>query len=278
MARMLVDCYNLRTLVQQAGMPQSEQELREEMVRIGRMMSDRGWIAASDGNISARLPGGRILVTPAGACKGMLVAGNPIVCNLDGKKVDGEGKPSSEIHMHLTIYQMREDVSAVVHAHPPTSTGFAAAGRDLNLGLLPEVIVGLGSVPLAPYGTPGTPALGESLLPYVERHDAVLLANHGAVAWGQDLMQAFFRMEKVEHFARVTLVAELLGGGRALPRREIERLFAARDRYGIQSRTRFEPGSPLAAEDLPDPAEKIQMTRDQLLTLIDEALKVRGVY
>ncbi len=166
----------------------------------------------------------------------------------------------------------------MVHAHPPTSTGFAAAGRELNLGLLPEVIIGLGSVPLAPYGTPGTPALGESLLPYVEQHDAVLLANHGAVTWGEELMQAYFRMEKVEHFAQITLVAELLGGARALPRREIETLFAARARYGIKSRTRFEAGRPMAAEDQPVASEKIQMTREQLLELIDEALKVRGVY
>ena len=259
-------------------MPQTEQQLRQEIVRIGRMMSEKGWIAASDGNVSARMPGRRVLVTPAGACKGMLAEDDAIVCGLDGKKLEGKGQPSSELHMHLTIYTMREDVNAVVHAHPPVATGFAAAGRDLSLGLLPEVIVGLGSVPLAPYGTPGTPALGESLLPYVERHDAALLANHGAVAWGNDLLQAYFRLDKVEHFARVTLVAELLGGARALPRREIEKLFAARDRYGIKSRTRFEPGNPMAAEDQPEEAEKLQMTREQLLALIDEALKVRGVY
>lgn len=259
-------------------MPHTEMQLRRDMVRIGRMMSEKGWIAACDGNLSARLPGDRILVTPAGACKGMLEEDDPIVCGLDGLKIEGKGRPTSEILMHLTIYRMREDVSAIVHAHPPVSTGFAAAGRELNLGLLPEVIVGLGSVPLAPYGTPGTPALGESLLPFVEQHDAVLLANHGAVAWGEDLMQAFFGMDKVEHFARVTLVAELLGGARALPRREIETLFAARQRYGIKSRTRFEQGSPLAAEDQPDPGEKLQITREQLLALIEEALKVRGVY
>jgi L-fuculose-phosphate aldolase len=259
-------------------MLETEQQLRQDMVRIGRMMSERGWIAACDGNLSARLADDRILITPSGACKGLLQEDDPIVCGMDGARIQGNGKPSSEIHMHLTIYRMRGDVSAVVHAHPPTSTGFAAAGRALNIGLLPEVIVGLGSVPLAAYGTPGTPALGESLLPYIDRHDAVLLANHGAVAWGDDLMQAFFRMDKVEHFAHIALVAELLGGGRALPRREIEKLFAARARYGIESRTRFEPGNPLAAEDLPDAAEKIQMTREQLLALIDEALKVRGVY
>jgi L-fuculose-phosphate aldolase len=259
-------------------MQQTEQQLRQEMVRIGRMMSEKGWIAACDGNLSARLPGDRVLVTPAGACKGMLQEDDPIVCTLDGEKIEGKGHPTSEMHMHLTIYRMRADAGAVVHAHPPTSTGFAAAGRELNLGLLPEVIIGLGSVPLAPYGTPGTPALGESLLPYVEQHDAVLLANHGAVTWGEELMQAYFRMEKVEHFAQITLVAELLGGARALPRREIETLFAARARYGIKSRTRFETGRPMAAEDQPATSEKIQMTREQLLELIDEALKVRGVY
>lgn len=257
---------------------QPNEQLRQEMVRIGRWMLDKGWIAACDGNLSARLGDGRILVTPAGACKGLLTEEDPVVCDLDGNKLEGKGKPTTEVNMHLTVYRMRPDVRAIVHAHPPTSTGFAAAGRDLNLGLLPEVIVGLGSVPLAAYGTPGTPELGESLLPYIEHHDAVLLANHGAVAWGTDLMQAFFRMDTVEHFARITLVAELLGGARALPRREIEKLFAARERYGVKSRSLFLPGNPVAAEDQPDASEKIQMTREQLLSLIDEALKVRGVY
>lgn len=270
-------------------MPHTEAQLRQEMVRIGRMMFERGWIAACDGNLSARLPGDRILVTPAGACKGMLEEDDPVVCDLDGKTIEGKRQPTSEIHMHLTIYRMREDACAVAHAHPPVCTGFAAAGRDLNLGLLPEVIVGLGSVPLAPYGTPGTPALGESLLPFLEQHDAALLANHGAVAWGESLMQAFFRLDKMEHFARITLVAEMLGGARALPREEIAKLFAARERYGIKSRTQFRPGSPLSAEDQAaaehqrdaedqtDPSEKIQMTRQQIAALIDEALKVRGV-
>jgi L-fuculose-phosphate aldolase len=170
-----------------------------------------------------------------------------------------------------------------VHAHPPVATGFAVAGRELNLGLLPEVIVGLGSVPLAEYGTPGTPALSQGMLPYLGKYDALLLANHGAVAWGETVFQAFFRMEKVEHFARVTLVAELLGGARALPRAEIEKLFAARARYGVKSQSRFEPGCPLSAEDIPEKntphaEERFSLTREQLTAIIDEALKVRGVY
>lgn len=205
-------------------MPETEQQLRQDMVRIGRMMFEKGWIAAYDGNLSARLPGGRILVTPSGVCKGMLQEDDPIVCNLDGQKLEGKGQPTSEIHMHLTIYRMRKDAGGVAHAHPPVCTGFAVAGREMNLGLLAEGIGEFGSVPLAPYGTPGTPALGESLLPYLKRHEAALLSNHGAVAWGEELMQAFFRLDKVEHAARTTLVAELLGGSRALPREEIDRL------------------------------------------------------
>jgi L-fuculose-phosphate aldolase len=259
-------------------MPQTEQQLREDIVRIGRLMFEKDWIAASDGNITARLPDGRILATPAGVCKGMLEIQDLIVCDLEGQKVGGHRAPTSEMGMHLTVYRMRPDVLAVVHAHPPVATGFAVAGRELNLGLLPEVIVGLGSVPLAEYGTPGTPALSEGMLPYLDKYDALLLANHGAVAWGETVMQAFFRMEKVEHFARVTLVAELLGGARALPRAEIEKLFAARTRYGVKSQSRFEPGCPMAAEDMPHAEERFSLTREQLIAIIDEALKVRGVY
>jgi L-fuculose-phosphate aldolase len=169
-------------------------------------------------------------------------------------------------------------VRAVVHAHPPTATGFAVAGRALNLGVLPEVIICLGSVPLAEYGLPGTPAFAEGMLPYIPKYDAMLLANHGAVAYGADVMRAFFRLDTVEHFARIALVAEMLGGARALPRVEIQKLFDARPRYGVQSQNRFEPGWPLAAEDLPEPSEKHEVTREQLLAIIDEALKVRDIF
>jgi L-fuculose-phosphate aldolase len=149
---------------------------------------------------------------------------------------------------------------------------------------LPEVIIKLGSVPLADYGLPGTPALTEGMLPYIPKYEALLMANHGAVSYGEDLMQAYFRMEMVEHFARITLVAELLGGAKALPRVEIQKLFQSRERYGVASRNRFEPGQPLAAEDMPDPEDrpnpkdKIEITREQLLSIVEEALKVRGVY
>jgi L-fuculose-phosphate aldolase len=258
-------------------MAKTEQQHRDDIVLIGRLMQERGWIAATDGNISIRLGPDRILCTPAGVRKGMLTPDDLIVCDMDGRKVCGERQPTTEMGMHLTIYHHRDDIHAVAHAHPPTATGFAVAGRSLNQGILPEAIVCLGFVPLADYGIPGTPALSEGMLPYVGKYDAMLLANHGAVAYGEDVFKAFSRLETVEHVSRISLVAELLGGPKVLPRVEIEKLFAARERYGVKSRNRFEPGAPLAAEDMPDPGEKFEVTRDQLLSLIDEALRVRGV-
>ena len=255
----------------------SEKQLREDIVKIGQAMFNKGWVAANDGNISIRLDDNSILTTPTGVSKGILTEEDLIVCDLQGQKLFGCRERTSEIGMHLTIYQVRPDVRAVVHAHPPVATGFAAAGRPLNVALLPEVVIGLGSVPLAEYGLPGTPALTEGMLEYVPKYDAMLLANHGVVAYGEDAFQALSRMEVVEHFARITLVAELLGGPRALPRVEVQKLFDSRPRYNVKSRNSMEAGAPLTAEDLPEPSEKIEITREQLLSIIDEALRVRGV-
>jgi len=245
---------------------------------VGRLIFDKGWIAANDGNITIRLDNGLILATPTGVCKGMMSPEDLILCDLSGEKVCGERERTSEMGMHLTIYQMRPDIRGIVHAHPPVATGFATAGRALNLGLLPEVVIRHGSIPLADYGLPGTPALTEGMLPYIPKYEALLMANHGMVSYGEDVFQAYFRMETVEHFARIALVAELLGGPKVLPRAEIQKLFDARERYGVKSNNHFEPGAPMAAEDMPEPNEKIEITREQLLSIIDEALKVRGVY
>jgi L-fuculose-phosphate aldolase len=261
-------------------MPPSEQQLREEIVRAGRMMYDRGWIAANDGNITARLDQDRILATPAGVCKGRMSPDELLVCDNEGNRISGERQRTTEMGMHVAIYSARPDVHAVVHAHPPTSTGFAVAGRALNLGLMPELIVSLGSVPLADYGLPGTPALVEGMLPYIPKFNAILLANHGAVCYGQTVAQAYARMETLEHLARIALVAELLGGPKVLPRAEVQKLFDARGRYGICVPNEFEPGNPMVAEDMPesnDKDEKLEFTRQQLLALIDEALRVRGL-
>src|SRR5581483_4021885 len=139
----------------------------------------KGWIAANDGNITIRLDDDRLLATPTGISKGLMQPEDLIVCDLNGSKLCGSRECTSELAMHLTIYQLRPDVRSVVHAHPPVATGFATAGRALNLGLLPEIVIGLGSVPLAGYGLPGTPELTDPMLPLIPRYDAILMANHG---------------------------------------------------------------------------------------------------
>jgi len=259
-------------------MSPSEQQHREDIVRIGRMMYERGWIAGADGNITLRLDSQRILSTPTGMCKGRMNPEDLIICDNEGNKISGERERSTEMAMHTAVYQTRPDIGGVVHAHPPTATGFAVAGRALNLGIMPELIVTLGSVPLAEYGLPGTYALVEGMLPFIPKFDAILLANHGAVAYGTDVFAAFARMETVEHLAKITLVAEMLGGPKVLPRVEVEKLFASRGRYSANAPNRFEPGNPITAEEMPEASEKLEITRQQLIALVDEALRVRGAY
>jgi L-fuculose-phosphate aldolase len=234
-------------------MAKTEDEHRADLVRVCRLIYEKGWVAMNDGNVSIRLEDDRILCTPTAVSKGFVELDDLIVCDMRGNKVSGNRERTSEIAMHITIYSMRPDVCSVVHAHPPVATGFATAGRALDKALLPEVIVQLGAVPLAAYGLPGSPALSDGMLPWIPHYDALLLENHGCTAYGRDVWEAFFRMEMVEHFARITFVAEMLGGARALPREEVEKLFAARQRYNVTSRANMEPGMPLVAEDLFDP-------------------------
>lgn len=251
-------------------------EHRLSICEVGRWMYEKGWVAANDGNISIRLDGGCLLATPTGISKGRMQPEDLIICSADGKKLEGKRAVTSEIAMHTTVYGMRPDVQSVVHAHPPVSTGFAVAGRALTLAILPEVIVGLGCVPLAGYGLPGTPELTEGMMPYIPKYDALLMANHGAVCYGSDVECAYYKMETLEHCARITLVAELLGGPKVLPREEVTKLFAARERYGVAARSRMEPGYPVVAEDLQPNEEKFTITRAELVSLVDEVMRTRG--
>ena len=241
-------------------MSKTEQEYREDIVRVCRLVYEKGWVAANDGNISIRLSNDCIMCTPTAVSKGMVTVDDIIVCDMAGNKMEGHRERTSEIAMHATVYSMRPDVRSVLHAHPTVATGFATAGRALDKALLPEVIVQLGAVPLASYGLPGTPALSEGMLPFIPNYDALLLENHGCTAWGRDVWEAFFRMEIVEHFARITFVAEMLGGARPLPREEVEKLFASRARYNVSSKAAMEPGMPLVAEDFSPTSE---LTRDR---------------
>jgi L-fuculose-phosphate aldolase len=258
-------------------MVKTEREYREDIVQIGKLVFQKGWVAANDGNISLRLDAERILATPTGVCKGMLHVDDLIVIDYQGNKLSGRLERTSEVAMHLKIYEMRSDIRAVVHAHPPVATGFATAGKPLNLGLLPEVVISLGCVPLADYGLPGTPALTEPMLPLIPKYDAILMANHGAVCYGEDVFKAYFRMETMEHFARIQLVAELLGGPKVLPREEVDKLLDSRTRYGVKARSAGEAGCPLAAEDLPGGEERFYVTRSELIGLVDEVLRTRGM-
>ena len=261
-------------------MPKTENELRQDIVEIGKLVYQKGWVAANDGNISIRIDADRVLCTPTGVSKGMMHVDDLIVCDMHGNKLEGRKERTSEIAMHYTIYGIRPDVRAVVHAHPPVATGFATAGKPLNLALLPEVIIGLGCVPLAGYGLPGTPALTDGMLPYIPKYDAVLLANHGAVCYSDEVYKAFFKMETMEHFARITLVAELLGGPKVLPRLEVDKLIDSRTRYGVQTRGAVDPACPLAAENTAPAASadgKISVTREELIAIVDEAIRARGL-
>jgi L-fuculose-phosphate aldolase len=211
----------------------TEIQLRETIVEVGRRLYARGYTASNDGNISTRLDDRRLLMTPKSVCKGFMSPDMMVVTDLDGKKLAGDRDPSSEMQMHLEVYRQRPDARAVVHAHPPMATGFAVAGIPLDRAVLAEVVTTLGSVPIADYATPSTKELPEAVRKYVKAHDGMLLANHGALTLGADLLAAYYKMETIEHFAHISLVARLLGGERLLSRQEVDRLQGLRGMYGI---------------------------------------------
>lgn len=204
------------------------------MVEIGRRMYDRGFVAANDGNISVCLDDSRILTTPTGVSKGFMTAASMVTVDRQGS-VLSEGKPSTELPMHLFIYGERPDVRAVVHAHPPYATGFATAGIPLDKCVLAEIIVTIGTIPLAEYGTPSTEELPGTLKPFIHSCDAFLMANHGVVTVGKDMMDAYFKMERVEHYAKILFIARALGGEKVLPKEEVEKLYDLREFYGATS-------------------------------------------
>ncbi len=210
--------------------------LRREICEVGRRVYERGYVAANDGNISARLQEDRILCTPTGVSKGFITEDMLAICNLEGEQIAGSMRISSEIRMHLEIYKVRPDINSVVHAHPPTATGFAVAGIELTQCILPEVIVSLGGIPLAAYGTPGGPDIVEPMKPLLKEYDAILMANHGVVTLGQHVMDAHFKMETVEHFAKIALVAHQLGSVQTLSDQHVDELIDLRQRFGIVGR------------------------------------------
>src|SRR5499426_2911352 len=229
-----------------------EEQLRAEIVEAGRRMYSRGYVASNDGNISARLDERRLITTPKSVSKGFMTPDMMVVVDYEGRKVSGDRDPSSELPMHLEIYRNRPDVNAVVHAHPPLATGFAVAGIPLTRAVLAEVITTLGSIPIAEYGTPSTRELPDAVRKYIKAHDGMLLANHGALTVGGDLYSAYYKMETIEHFAKISLVARTLGRENLIARDEVLRLQQLRGTYGIAA------PAPICADPAPgaggDPA------------------------
>jgi L-fuculose-phosphate aldolase len=269
----------------------SEAQLRADIVEVGRRMYARGYTASNDGNISVRLDAGRLLMTPKSVCKGFMTPEMMCITDLDGRKLAGDRDPSSEALMHLEVYRQRPDVAAVVHAHPPIATGFAVAGIPLDRPVLAEVLTTLGSVPIAEYATPSTKELPEAIRKYIKAHDGMLLANHGALTVGTDLFSAYYKMETIEHFAKISLVARTLGRENLLSREEVTRLQDLRGTYGIKA------PAPICATDeitqdqancqvvqapsstrsrlVPsgDPDGEIRLTYRELTELIEDAIR-----
>ena len=288
-------------------MSDREAQLRADIVEVGRRLWVRGFVASNDGNISARLDASRLLMTPASVSKGFMTPDMMVVTDLNGTLLEGAPgrKPSSETMMHLVVYRNRPDVHAVVHSHPPLATGFAVAGIPLDRAVLAEVVTTLGSIPIAEYGTPSTMELADAVEPYVKAHDGLLLANHGALALGKDLFAAYYKMETIEHFAKISLVARLLGREHLLSKEEVGRLQALRGTYGIAAPAPICPDpAPLSTPGTVDPAcqvvqsadapgarlvadtsvaggagiavgndGEIRLTYDQLTALVEEAVK-----
>ena len=230
----------------------SESSLRQQICEIGRRLYEKNFVAANDGNISVRLDAGRVLTTPTGVSKGFMTPESMVIVDLEGRPLSAgtrgaaSAKPSSEILLHLFAYRERPDVQAVVHAHPLHATGFAAAGLSLEGCVTAEIIVTLGSIPLAPYGTPSTPKLPDTLRPYIHHHDAFLLANHGAVTAGKDLWEAYYKMERLEHYAHIILISRQLGGEKILPKDDVQELLNLRAKYG---QTGLNPGCSTCVDD-----------------------------
>ncbi len=248
-------------------------QLKEDVCEIGRRLYQNGYIAAMEGNASIRLGENEVMSTPAGVCKGYLTPSMIVTCDMSGNKLQGELRVSTEIQMHLAVYRARPDVRAVVHAHPPKCTGFAVAGVPLNKAVLAEVVVTLGCVPLAQYGTPSTQELADSVDRLVRTSDGILLSNHGALTVGKDIYDAYYKMEVIEHFAEISLVSRELGGERLLPKKEVSRLLDLRQKvYQLQG----PPGGdacPVPAEAAAGGGEEIRLTRRQLVDLIAEAIR-----
>lgn len=216
----------------------SYMDIREQICDVCHKMWQLGWVAANDGNVSAKLPDGSFMATPTGISKSFITPDKLVRIDADGNVLEAEEgyRPSSEIKMHLRCYAERDDVGSVVHAHPPVATGFAVAHKSLDEYSMIETVIALGSIPVTPYGTPSTYEVPDAIAPYLAEHDALLLMNHGALTVGADVITAYYRMETMELFAKISLNAHILGGAKEISKENIDRLISMREGYGVTGR------------------------------------------
>lgn len=214
-------------------MPSGYEKIKEEICNVCHNMWQLGWVAANDGNVSVKVGADRYIATPTGISKSFITPEKLVLIDSEGKVLEAENgyRPSSEIKMHLRCYAERSDVGAVVHAHPPTATGYAVAGRPLDEYSMIETVIAIGSIPLTPYATPSTMEVPDAIAPYLNEHDVLLLQNHGALAVGCDLMTAYYRMETLELYAKISFTAHMLGGAKEIPRKQIDKLLNLRKNY-----------------------------------------------
>ena len=249
-----------------------EQTARRELISVCHLMYERSYVVSSDGNVSVRLDDGRILATPTMTCKGRMNEDLLAITDLDGRPLN-DRRASSELAMHLLIYRERPEINAVCHAHPPNGTAFAVAGLAIDQPILSEVILTLGCVPLASYGTPSTDELTAAMQPLVKHHNALLMANHGAVAYGGDLWQAWDRLETLEHTAKIAILSRVLGGSKNLPAEAIEKLINVREAAGyLGESARGQACGYLREPIMENGSGKITLTREELVELLSQAV------
>ena len=217
---------------------QNLDEIKEQICDVCHKMWQLGWVAANDGNVSAKLDDGRIIATPTGISKSFITPEKLVILDHAGTVLAAKDgyRPSSEIKMHLRCYDKREDVMSVIHAHPPGATGFAVAHKAMDMYNMIEDVAVIGSVPLTPYGTPSTTEVPDAIEPYLEEHDVMLLENHGALAVGSDVLTAFYRMESLELWAKITINAVILGGSYDISNKNIQKLIDLRGYYKVTGR------------------------------------------
>lgn len=218
-----------------------EARLRTAICRIGKLSYDRNYIVGADGNISARMADGTILITPTGAMKGFLEPHQVAHVDMTGRAIDDGPKPSSEVGIHLVSYQERPDVKAICHAHPPHAVAMTIAGVDLQMPVIPEIIVTIGGIPTAPFGTPGTPELPETIRDLVRCSDVMMMQNHGSVTLGANLMDAYKKLDMLEHTAKILWLAHVARGGlEPLPEEDVRKMLETRAQLGITTRNTLE--------------------------------------